>query len=50
VVLMHVHNEVWDDGHIVLDALQPVARLAGNGYARVRDTFDLPRPQGKPST
>lgn len=50
VVLMHVHDDVWDDGHIVLDALQPVARLAGNGYARITDTFDLPRPQGKPTT
>lgn len=47
VLLVHVHDDVWDDGYIVLDALQPVARLAGNGYARVTDTFDLARPEGK---
>lgn len=44
VLLVHVAEDVWDDGYIVLEALQPVARLAGNGYARVTDTFDLPRP------
>lgn len=47
VLLVHVADDVWDDGYIVLDALKPVARLAGNGYARVTDTFDLPRPEYK---
>lgn len=47
VVLAHVADEVWNDGHIVLDALRPVARLAGNSYARVTDTFALPRPEYK---
>jgi len=47
VLLVHVADDVWDDGYIVLDALKPVARLAGNGYACVTDTFDLPRPEYK---
>jgi flavin reductase (DIM6/NTAB) family NADH-FMN oxidoreductase RutF len=48
VLLVHLHDEVWDDGYVVLDALEPIARLAGNGYVRVTDTFDLPRPVYKP--
>jgi flavin reductase (DIM6/NTAB) family NADH-FMN oxidoreductase RutF len=49
VLLIHVRDDVWQDGYIVLDALKPVARLAGNGYARVTDTFELPRPVYQPA-
>ncbi len=44
VLLVHLRDDVWQDGYILLDALKPVARLAGTGYARVTDTFNLPRP------
>jgi hypothetical protein len=44
VVLMHVRDDVRVGTYIDLEALQPIARLAGDGYARVTDTFDLPRP------
>lgn len=44
VVLIHVRDDVRAGTYIDLDALRPVARLAGNGYARVTDTFDLQRP------
>lgn len=44
VLQMHVRDDVYRDGYIVLDALKPVARLAGNDYARVTDTFTLQRP------
>jgi flavin reductase (DIM6/NTAB) family NADH-FMN oxidoreductase RutF len=44
VVLIHVRDDVYQDGYILLDALKPVARLAGSDYARVTDTFSLPRP------
>lgn len=44
VLLVHLRDEVYDNGYIVLDALSPVARLAGNDYARVKDTFTIPRP------
>jgi flavin reductase (DIM6/NTAB) family NADH-FMN oxidoreductase RutF len=48
VLLIHVRDDVRPDTYIDLDALRPVARLAGNGYARVTDTFDLPRPVYRP--
>lgn len=44
VLQMHLRDDVYRDGYIVLDALKPVARLAGNDYARVTDTFSLQRP------
>ncbi|HEY0607244.1 MAG TPA: flavin reductase family protein [Herpetosiphonaceae bacterium] len=44
VLQIHVRDDVYRDGYIVLDALKPVARLAGNDYARVTDTFTLQRP------
>lgn len=48
VLLIHVRDDVRPDTYIDLEALRPVARLAGNGYARVTDTFDLPRPVYRP--
>ncbi len=48
VLLIHVRDDVWQDGYIMLESLRPIARLAGNGYARVTDTFDLPRPVYQP--
>jgi flavin reductase (DIM6/NTAB) family NADH-FMN oxidoreductase RutF len=44
VVLIHVRDDVRVGTYIDLEALRPVARLAGNGYARVTDTFELQRP------
>lgn len=44
VVLAHVHESVYDHGRIQLAALRPVARLAGNFYARTTDIFELARP------
>ena len=48
VVLVHLRDEVYRDGYIALDALKPVARLAGNDYARISETFTLPRPRWSP--
>ena len=48
VVLIHVRDDVRPDSHIDLRALAPVARLAGSGYARVTDTFELQRPVLQP--
>lgn len=45
VVLAHVRDDVYHDGYILLDALKPIARLAGNDYARVTETFTLARPR-----
>ncbi|HEX6287982.1 MAG TPA: flavin reductase family protein [Herpetosiphonaceae bacterium] len=48
VMLIHLRDDVYQNGYIVLDALKPIARLAGNDYARVTDTFTLPRPVYRP--
>lgn len=45
VLLAHIHDDVYRDGYIALDALQPIARLAGNDYARITETFALKRPR-----
>ena len=44
VVYMHVSPEVYDNGKILTDKLQPISRLAGAAYARIDDPFVLERP------
>lgn len=43
IVLFHVDESVYQGGHINLEKLQPVGRLAGNNYSRVKDTFSIIR-------
>ncbi len=43
IVLFHVADDVYNDGRILLDKLQPVGRLAGNAYCRINDTFSIIR-------
>ena len=43
IVLFHIDDEVYDNGRIILDKLQPLGRVAGNGYVRSTDTFDIVR-------
>ncbi|WP_347548183.1 flavin reductase family protein [Pseudalkalibacillus hwajinpoensis] len=44
VVMVHVRDELYNDGKINTEALQPVGRLAGQEYTRaVSDTFRLVR-------
>lgn len=43
VVWIHVRDEVWENGRIALDRYRPIGRLAGNGYTRVNDLFELKR-------
>lgn len=45
VLLIHLRDELYRDGAIQLAALRPIARLAGNSYARVTDTFEMTRPR-----
>ncbi|MFX4301807.1 flavin reductase family protein [Alicyclobacillus tolerans] len=47
VIFLHVDDSVYDGRHILLETLQPVARLAGDAYARTTDIFHLPRPSLK---
>lgn len=47
VVHIHVDDAVLlDGGRINIPELHAIGRLAGAGYARVSDLFDLPRPGG----
>lgn len=45
IVYFNVREDVYSDGKILLDKVQPVSRLAGSSYAPVHDAFDIPRPQ-----
>jgi flavin reductase (DIM6/NTAB) family NADH-FMN oxidoreductase RutF len=40
---VHVRNDLYERGRIRLDRFRPIGRLAGAGYTRVTDTFDLER-------
>ncbi|MED1738719.1 flavin reductase family protein [Bacillus swezeyi] len=46
IVCFHLADEVYDaeKGYIRTDALRPIARLAGNDYAKWGETFTLIRP------
>lgn len=44
VVRAHVRDDLYDRGRIRLEAWRPLGRLAGAGYCRVTDVFDLARP------
>lgn len=40
---IHIRDDVYDDGYINLERLQPIGRLAGSSYARVTNTFSIAR-------
>ena len=44
---IHVRDDIYVDGYIDLAALQPIGRLAGNGYSRVTDQFEIVRQRTK---
>jgi flavin reductase (DIM6/NTAB) family NADH-FMN oxidoreductase RutF len=44
IVYMHIFEEAYKDGKILIDKVKPIARLAGASYCPVREIFDLPRP------
>ncbi len=45
ILLMHVAEAVYDQGKIRIDALKPIARLAGSSYSKLGEVFDLARPK-----
>ncbi|MFN8614432.1 MAG: flavin reductase family protein [Vampirovibrionales bacterium] len=45
IVAYHLREDVYHNGRIDLEALQPVSRLAGSFYAPVHDAFEIQRPQ-----
>ncbi|MBO8172963.1 MAG: flavin reductase family protein [Bacillaceae bacterium] len=43
VVRFHIAESLYQDGKIDTDALSPIGRLAGRDYAKVGETFAMPR-------
>ena len=46
-LLNNIDNDIYEDGHILLDKLEPLGRLAGNWYTRPTDNLKITR-QEKP--
>ncbi len=40
---IHIRDDVYQDGYVKLEVLKPIGRLAGSGYTRVTDLFDMVR-------
>ncbi len=47
IVLFHIDDDIYEDGYILLDKLEPLGRLAGNWYTRPTDNLKITR-QVKP--
>lgn len=45
VVYLHVADAIWKEGKIAHQDLKAIGRLEGSFYARVTDTFEMPRPR-----
>jgi len=43
IILFHIDEDIYENGRINLEKLQAVGRIAGNGYVRTTDTFDIIR-------
>lgn len=44
VVCFHIHETIYDDGHIDAELLRPVSRLSGNYYSKLGALFAMERP------
>jgi flavin reductase (DIM6/NTAB) family NADH-FMN oxidoreductase RutF len=47
---IHIADDVYVDGYVRLQTLRPIGRLAGAGYTRVTDLFEMkrvPPPEGR---
>lgn len=44
IVCYHIEPSLYQAGRINAEALQPVARLAGNNYSKLGPTFEIKRP------
>jgi flavin reductase (DIM6/NTAB) family NADH-FMN oxidoreductase RutF len=45
VVMAYFEDEIYEDGKIIADKLQPVGRLAGSDYVELGTKFSIPRPK-----
>ena len=43
IVLFHIDDDIYDNGRILIDKLEPLGRLAGNWYTRTTDTLKIVR-------
>jgi flavin reductase (DIM6/NTAB) family NADH-FMN oxidoreductase RutF len=43
IILFHIDDNIYKNGRISLDQLQPLGRVAGNGYIRLTDTLEIIR-------
>ena len=43
IVLFHIDDELYNDGYINIQKLNPIGRLAGDNYSRVHDTLVIKR-------
>lgn len=48
ILAVHLHPDVYKNGRIDLDVLQPIGRLAGKQYCKVEGIFELERIQVNP--
>jgi flavin reductase (DIM6/NTAB) family NADH-FMN oxidoreductase RutF len=44
VLVVHVRDDLYQDGTIHVPRLRPIARLGGNEYCRLGEVFELDRP------
>jgi len=43
VQMIHIDDAIYDGRRVDLAAMQPIGRLAGSGYCRVTDLFEMVR-------
>ena len=43
IVLFHLDDNIYDNGRILLNQLEPLGRIAGNWYTRSTDTLEIVR-------
>ena len=43
IVLFHIDEDIYDNGRILLNQLEPLGRIAGNWYTRITDTLKIVR-------
>jgi len=43
IILFHLDKDIFQNGRIQLEKLQPIGRLAGNNYVRLTDPFEIIR-------
>jgi flavin reductase (DIM6/NTAB) family NADH-FMN oxidoreductase RutF len=49
VLLLHIRDDLYQNGRIDTERLRPLGRLAGDVYVRVRDPLAVPRPVALPA-